>query len=274
MYKVFLSLLLFSTITFAGLINGIALTVNEEPITLYDIDKTSLEKNVNKEQAASILIDEVLYKQQLKNYGINVDIFELEDYIKKLADANKMDVYAFKSLIRQKYTDYTKFEEEVKQNILREKLIERVVKNKLPVATDEDIELYYNNNKEKFTSYSKTKAVQYSSTNKDSIHAITNNPLLVLNDVKIQRVDLNMHKLNAKLKFLVNSTKIDSFTKVFISNKNFITLLILKKTGYEAIPLKDVKDKIFMDLMGERQKKYLKEYFDKQKLTAEIKVIR
>lgn len=274
MFKLFFSFLLLSTLSFAGLVNGIALTVNEEPITLYDIDKVVKQKGLNKNEAVSLLIDELLYKQQLKTYNIDVDIFEIEEYIKRLAAANNMDIYSFKSLIRQKYPNYNKFEEEIKENILRQKLIEKVVKGQLKVASEEDIKLFYENNKKRFTSYGTVKAVEYSSANKNSIHATRNNPMLVLKDVQIQRVDLDMNRLNPKLKFLVNDTKIDSFTEVFISNKKFITLLILKKSNLVTTPLSKAKNKIFMEIMSEREKKYLKEYFDKQKLTADIKIIR
>ena len=40
MYKLFLTLLVSSGISFAGIVNGVALTVNDQPITIYDIDKT------------------------------------------------------------------------------------------------------------------------------------------------------------------------------------------------------------------------------------------
>ena len=45
MYKLLLSILVGSTLSFAGIINGIAITVNGEPITLYDIDKKMVKEN-------------------------------------------------------------------------------------------------------------------------------------------------------------------------------------------------------------------------------------
>ena len=44
--------------------------------------------------------------------------------------------------------------------------------------------------------------------------------------------------------------------------------LIIAK-GFET-----VKAKIFNDMMRLREKKYLKDYFEKQKLTADIKIVR
>ncbi len=43
-------LLLSTTISFAGLVDAVALVVNDEPITLYDIDKRMVESKVSKKR--------------------------------------------------------------------------------------------------------------------------------------------------------------------------------------------------------------------------------
>jgi hypothetical protein len=40
------------------------------------------------------------------------------------------------------------------------------------------------------------------------------------------------------------------------------------------VPFKEVKNKIFNIIMSQREQKYLKEYFKKLKLKADIKIIR
>ena len=66
MYKLFISLVVSSGISFAAMINGIAIIVNDEPITLHDIDKTMSVNKVGKNEAVSYLIDKILYVLQLK----------------------------------------------------------------------------------------------------------------------------------------------------------------------------------------------------------------
>ena len=51
MYKLFLTLLVSSGISFAGMVNGVALTVNDDPITLYDIDKAMSTNKISKNEA-------------------------------------------------------------------------------------------------------------------------------------------------------------------------------------------------------------------------------
>jgi parvulin-like peptidyl-prolyl isomerase len=114
MYKLFLALLVSSGILFADTENGIALTVNDEPITLYDIDRTMAVNKVGKNEAVSYLIDKILYDQVVQENNITADVFDVNDYIEKLANANGMDIYTFKSIVKQKYPDYSVFENEAK----------------------------------------------------------------------------------------------------------------------------------------------------------------
>ncbi len=53
MHKLLLSLLLGSTLSFASMVNGVAILVNEEPITLYDIERTMVVNKIPKNEAVS-----------------------------------------------------------------------------------------------------------------------------------------------------------------------------------------------------------------------------
>ena len=130
MYKLFLSLLVSSGISFAAMVNGIAIIVNDEPITLYDIDKTMSVNNISKNEAVSYLIDKILYDQLVQENNITADVFDINDYTEKLASSNGMDVYTFKSVVKQKYPDYEVFENEAKNAVIRQKLVQKIVKEK------------------------------------------------------------------------------------------------------------------------------------------------
>jgi len=128
----------------AGLINAIALTVNNEPITLYDIDKKVQQLKVDKNKAVDILIDEILYKQLLKKYNVSVDFFDVDNYIEKLATNNNMSLFQFKNAVKQQQ-DYKNFKKQIKKQLKHQKLISHIASNKLSHATNEDLEIYYNN---------------------------------------------------------------------------------------------------------------------------------
>jgi len=274
MYKLFLSLLVSSGISFAAMLNGIAIIVNDEPITLYDIDKTMSVNNISKNEAVSYLIDKILYDQLVKENNISADIFDINDYIEKLANSNGMDVYTFKSVIKQKYPDYTVFENEAKNAVIRQKLVQKIVKGQLSIATEEDMQLYYEKNKGQFSSANNYEVLQYTSTNKASLIKTIKNPLLLSDDVQKAPITISAVNLQAQMQYLLNETKENSFTPIFTANKQYVALFILRKQGSATLAFESVKAKIFNDIMSLREKKYLKDHFEKQKLTADIKIVR
>jgi len=265
MYKLLLSLLLGSTLSFAGVINAVAITVNGEPITLYDIDKTMVQKNVSKNKAVNDLIDEILFEQL---------VFDVNNYIEKLASTNGMDVYSFKSIIRQQYRDYDVFENEARKAVIRQKLIDKLVRGQLKIATEEDLKIYYENNKKQFTTAKTIEVTQYSSKSKNALLNTIKNPLLVSNEVSRRSLSLESTKLNPQMQFLLNKTKEKSFTPIFTANRAYNTLYVSDKKGTAILDFEIVKGKIFNDVMKVREKKYLKDYFEKERLTANIKVVR
>lgn len=274
MYKLFLTLLVSSGISFAGMINGVALIVNDEPITIYDIDNTMSVNKIGKNQAVALLIDKALYEQSIKENNISADIFEINDYIEKLANANGMDLYTFKSVVKQKYGDYTAFEDEAKDAVIRQKLIQKIVKGQLAIATEEDMQLYYEKNKEQFSTSKFYEVTQYTSKNKASLNSAIKNPMVLPSDVEREPVRLASDKLQPQMQYLLNETKINSFTPIFTANKQFISLFVTRKEGTTSLNFESVKAKIFNDMMSLREKKYLKDYFEKEKLTADIKIVR
>lgn len=274
MYKFLLSLALGSTLSFASMINAVALTVNDEAVTLFDIKETMQERKVSKNDAVNYLVDNILYEQLVQKYNINADVFDVNNYVEKLAAQNGMDVYSFKSIIRQQYSDYEIFEKEAKKNIVRQKLIERLVKGQLKIATEEDLKIFYENNKNKFTTAKTVKVIQYSSKNKTALNDAIRNPLLVSNEVIKTPLTLETAKLTAQMQYLLNQTSTNRFTPIFTANRAYNTLFVTKKEGTETLGFDVVKSKIFNDIMNTREKKYLKEYFEKERLTADIKIVR
>ena len=274
MYKLFLTLLVSSGISFAGIVNGVALTVNDQPITIYDIDKTVSINKISKNEAVGLLIDKALYEQAVSQNNITADVFDVNEYIEKLAKANGMDLYSFKAIVKQKYANYADFEEEAKDAVIRQKLIQKIVKGQLAVATQEDMELYYEKNKGQFSTSKAYEVIQYTSKNKASLANAINNPMVIAADVEKTSLKLGVQSLQPQMQFLLNDTKLNTFTPIFTANKQFVSLFVIRKEGTTSLDFETVKAKIFNDMMSLREKKYLKDYFEKQKLTADIKIVR
>lgn len=274
MYKYFLSFIFLSVFSYAGLINAVAVKVNDNMITMYDVDQTMLDKNISKKQALSFLIDKRLFEEELDKNNIALDIFDINNYLEKLASANGMDLYAFKSLIKQKYPDSTKFDEEIKQKILKEKLTQILLRGNLNIANDEDMKIYYENNKNIFQTFLDVEVRQYASKNKKDLLKIKNNPLIILDNIKIHDITLESSKLSSQIKYILSDASEGQFTSIFTSNKHYVMLFVKKKNGQIIQNLESSKNIIFRNIMKDREQKFLNEYFKKKKLTANIEIIR
>ena len=274
MKKIVLSFLFGLSVSYANMFNAIALTVNEEPITVYDIEEKMATAQIKKADAVSELIDEILFNQEIAKKDITADIFDINNHLEQIAQQNGMDLYTFKSIIKQKYKDYDAFEENTRLQVLKQKLAQKIVRGQLKIATDNDMKIFYDNNQAIFKTAQKVKAVQYTSKNKQALVATLQNPMRASDEVMKTSLVLDQNKLNSQLRFLINDTKVNSFTPIFAANKQFVSLLITAKEGVSVLPFEEVKQRIFNVIMRDREKAFLKEYFEKLKLTADIKIIR
>jgi hypothetical protein len=98
--------------------------------------------------------------------------------------------------------------------------------------------------------------------------------MVIPSDVERTPIRLASDKLQPQMQYLLNETKTNSFTPIFTANKQFVSLFVTRKEGTTSLNFESVKAKIFNDMMSLREKKYLKDYFEKEKLTADIKIVR
>lgn len=274
MKKILLIFSLFIGFTLANTINGIAVLVNEDPITIYDIKEDMKKRGVDENSSVSYLIDKTLFEQLVKQNNISADIFDINEQIEKLANSNGMDVYSFKSIIKQKYPNYNDFENEVKDSVIRQKLIKKLVRGQLAIATIDDVKLYYEKNISQYQTSKYFYVTQYSSSNKEDLIEKISTPMKVIPSVTVSELKIDSKDINAQLQYVLTTTKNRSFTPIFTLNNQYISLYVKDREGSEAINFDIVKDRIFNEIMEQREKVFLEQHFEKQKLTADIKVIR
>lgn len=273
MRKYILSLIMIVSFANAGLVNAIALIVNDEPITLYDIDKTMEEKNISKKEAVKFLIDKKIYNQEIKKNNVSVDIFDIDNYIERLAAQNKMSTLDFKALVRQQQ-NYDAFEAKIREQILHQKLVKKIATGHLKIATDDDIKIYYENHKNQYRLANQIEVVAYVSKNKALLQEIQTHPMINNSDVVSQALSLKQNELTPQVKYIINTTDVNHFSPIFVQNQQYNMFFIKEKNDIQILSLADAKEQIFQKIMEQREKNYLNEYFETKKITANIKVLR
>ncbi|QOG12249.1 SurA N-terminal domain-containing protein [Arcobacter sp. FWKO B] len=273
MKKIVFLICLLSGILSAGLINAVAVIVNEKAITLNELQEKMDTLKVSKEVAIGILVEEKLYEEELKRLNISVDSFEVNEQIRQIASNNDMDLDTFKRAVTNQYGSYEAYTNEVRNNILHSKLTSKVARGNLVIATDNDIKLYYENNLEKFSIPRVVDIVEYSSRSRDSLGKL-NSSQNFTTDVSTKSLTLETANINPELRYILLNLKENELSPILNASTGFVRLKVVKKRDVDVIPMDMVKEKIFQDIMMQREQNYLKEYFDKLKISADIVVLR
>jgi parvulin-like peptidyl-prolyl isomerase len=259
---------------FASLINGISVTVENEPITLIDVDDTMTLYKVDKNQALDILIRQKLESIEADKLGISVSDYDAYNSARKVASSEGMTYEQIKAIASKQYGSFDNYIELTKKNILKEQLYRKITSKKITNATDEDMKIYYENNKELFNIASTIEVVEYFSSNPNSLNEAKNSPLFNIDGVQKQTKTYAQDSMNSNQKYILNSLKVGEFSAVIPVQNGYMMSYIKNKGGITSLSFVGVKDKIYSILMNQRQENIVKEYFDRLQLNSEISIIR
>ncbi len=261
----------------AKVIDGIAVIVNNEPITLYEIQKVMNTTGLSKRDAIALLIRQKLEEEQIKKLGIHVDEMEVEKALEDFAQKKGMDLFSLQEAIESRGGDWEKYKEGVKKQLLRKKLYQALSKRLKNQLSQKDLKAYYETHKNEFTIAKKVDIIKYISPSKAVLEQIQNNPLYNPNDSSLLakgEETIEMDKVSPKLSFLLNQTPEGSFTQILPMGDKYLLIYVKKKEGKETIPFEEAKGYILNKLANQTQAKSIKEYFDKLKAAAHIKIVR
>lgn len=152
---------------YAELVDRIVALVNDDIILQSDLDLAlkPLRQNLKQQgysetqqrilladQKTAILdqlIDEKLTDQQAKHLNIEVDDNEIKETIERIKSVNKISSTELLHMLEMDGLDYDKYREKIKEQLLRQRLVNWEVKSKI-VITDADVRAYYEKNAEKY----------------------------------------------------------------------------------------------------------------------------
>ncbi len=274
MIKYFLVFALSVIPLFSKTIAAVALTVNSNPITVYEIQKLSAQQKISKEDAVNSLIQERIEQEQIQKLGIFATPKEIETRIAEIAKQNNLSGSEFEKALQKEGKSLASLKKDIERIIKKEKLYQRILEGKMRKPTEEEMRNFYNEHKQDFTVAGKIKIQEYSSKDPKALQAIQMRPMLVLPNVKITTKTIDPKKTNPQLVQFLLRTPVRSFTPIVNLGENAAMFFILKKGSPVTASYDQVKQNIFLRLMKEQEQANLISYFEKKKSEANIKVIR
>ncbi len=272
----FLLLILFVASLHAKTVDGIAIMVKDQPITLYEISHAMEENNIPQEQAVELLERKKLEEIEIKERQITASKQEIFEDIQRMAEQNKMSVIQLYQAIQSSQgLSEKKLKEKIKEKILNQKLYNAIAFSHLEQPNDEEIEEYFKLHQKEFQKPSSYDVLIYQCPDKERLQEKIDNPMFYSPDVTSTPQTFETAKIDPRLAELLDRTPLNSFTQIIPSpNGGFMSFYLKEKGASAALDLEAIKPQISNALMGQKRETILKDYFDRQKLNADIKVIR
>ncbi len=272
----FLLLILFFVTLQAKTVDGIAIMVKDQPITLYEITKAMEENNIPQEQAVELLERKKLEEIEIKERHISASKQEIFEDIQRMAEQNKMSVIELYQAIQSSQgLSEKKLKEKIKEKILNQKLYNAIAFSHLEQPNDEEIEEYYQLHQKEFQKPSSYSVLIYQCPDKNLLQEKIDNPMFYSPEVTSEERTLEAAKMNPRLAELLDKTPLSSFTQVIPSpDGGFMSFYLKEKGASGTLDLEAIRPQISSALMGQKRETILKDYFDRQRLNADIKVIR
>lgn len=259
----------------AGLVNAVSVIVNDEPITLYEIDEKAKELRVSASEALSILIDQTIQKQEVKRLGIEVTPFEIDDRMEAIAQSNNLTLEEFKEALASRFISLEEYRTTLKEKALQEKLAQAIFSEESAVVEREDARIYYDNNPEEFSVPEKVRVTKYASSSRQQLMAYLNNPMMINSAVAVEKETIDTASMNPQLFTMVMETAVGGNTPIIpVSQKLFVSIRIDEKINTTKRKFDEVESMIIQKLRQQNESKSIARYFQKQRANARITTLR
>jgi len=260
----------------AKMVDAVAVVVEDEIITLYDITKEMQSAHLSKQEAIDVLIRQKLEANEIKKRSISVSEDEVYDEIRRLASANNMTISQFyDAVLESNALNSTELKEKIRQRLLSQKLYQSIAMSKMSEPSENDIKQYFQLHKSEFMQPSFVDVIVYISAKKELLEQKMTNPMFFSDEISKQQQRLDLQKINPQLASILLKTPEGSFTQILPNSKDSYMVFYLQKKGKSAdVKLEDVRMRIVNAIMAQRRAQILDDYFEKLKDSADIKILR
>ncbi len=260
------------TVSYAGLVDGVALIVNNSPITLFEIRNYSQKFNLSSQQAVQMLIKEKIEEALIKKYGITADSTDVDNEIEKISSRAGMSMEDFENYLEQKGVNIEQYRKSLAKEIEQRKLYKKITSSRIRRATQSEMKSFYQKHIDLYSIPQMVDVIQYTSSDKQSLEQMKKNPILNPGNITQKEQILKTASINPKLMYVLQQTKEGSFTPILTLQNGFTTFYVKRKINVKTIPYDKVENDIFAKIMDQREKNIIQSYFDK--LVSEAKIVK
>ncbi len=300
-FLIILSLLLPAGIH-CEVVDRIIAIVNDDIITLKDVERyvhvekqgkyTSINeylRNLELKEKIDIFINDMLIKQQAKKLKIDISDREIEGIIENIKKQNLITETELREQLKKENITYKDFRDGIKMNILRSRVLARVISPEVKI-TDNDLKEYYDKHLDEYREeeYS-LKQIFVSGQRQDGAQRAMAAYKLLSEGKPFEEVaaewsddpsaktgaDIGYVKkedLMPQLKQSLSQITPGSYTQVIQTPYGFHVLKLVDVKKSDTLPFDAAKDTIRGKIVLDESEKRYKEYIDKLRKSSYIEV--
>lgn len=274
MMKYLISFVLVCEIVLAGLIGGVSMTVDNQPITLYEIQNYAKQNKVPVAEAVNRLVQRKIEEIEIKKLGIIASPYDVDTKMKEIAKQNNMDYETFKKALVVEGHSEEGIRSDIEEKFKRDELYKKIIGSRVKKPDNEELESYYNLHKDQFNMPTKIALIEYISSSKEALEMQKKQPMVNMPNIKVSPKEVDLEKINPQLAMLLTQTADGTFTPVINLGENSGMFFVQKKSGVKNVSFAMAQKAIYGRVMKEKEQAVLIEYFEKKKSEANVKVIR
>jgi hypothetical protein len=268
--SIFLFITLLCTFTYAKMMDAIAMIVEGEPITTAEIRLIQTQAHVSKQQAIDLLIQDRLQKAAMKD--IVIPEKEIDQEISRIAQQNGLSVPKMQKLLQKQGIRWGKYRDTVRDALKKRHFFKEKVSPTIPMPSDSELAQFYESHKKDFVIPSAIAVTEYSASSEAALKKFIMTKKT--KGIHAKKMTQYTNKMNPALMGMLMQTPIGHFTKPINAGDKFIVYKIHAKTGKAQMPFESAKGAVAARWRQQQQNQAVKDYFQKMRTEANIKIIR
>lgn len=254
----------------AKMIDGIALIVEGEVVTIAEIRALRTQLAISKTKATDLLIQDRLQKVAIKD--INIPEESIDAKIKEIAAQNSISIPKMQKILKQQGTPWVKYRQGIHEALKKEKFYQEKVMTTILEPSQDELKLFYKHNKKSFNVPSVMNLREYSASTEEKIKQFLRTDKKSY--VKSRSISKSVKDMEPTLLNMLLKTPKGKYTPFINAGDRYIVYRVLSSKGTMSMPFEAAQDIVAAQWKKEQQGKALKDYFGKMKTRADIQILR
>jgi peptidyl-prolyl cis-trans isomerase SurA len=275
MLKTLLLLFLALNLYAENIVGGIAVLVENEPITLHEVSEAMREHSQSADEAVKLLVRKKLEEVEASERGIKVTSQEVLDDIQKMARQNNMSIMEFYEAVSQTQgMSEAALKKAIREKLTNQKLYNKIAFSQIEQPTPEEEEEFYQIHKEEFSVPQGFTVIVYKSPSKERLEQKVNNPMLYSPEIQSENMTLQAEQTDPRLVQLLMQTPLNTFTPVLPDREGFTSFYVQEKLNPQTPDLETIRPQLTQQIIAQKRQQVLNDYFSRLQMTADVRIIR